>query len=167
MKKVFLFSIVALISATSFSQGKGGGTSLSSGLEIGLPMGDMSNSQSVGLGASVKALFGETSGFTASVGYMTFSGKEVSGFGKFPAFNAIPVKVGYRMATEGGFYFEPQVGVAFTSQGGSSASAFTYAPNVGIITGGLDLSARYEAMSNNGSTISFIGLRLAYMFGGK
>ena len=167
MKKIFLLTLAGFFTFSAFSQSKGGGTSLSSGLEIGLPMGDMSNSQSVGLGASVKALFGETSGFTASVGYMTFSGKEVSGFGKLPAFNAIPVKVGYRMATEGGFYFEPQIGMAFTSQGGSSASAFTYAPNVGIITGGLDLSARYEAMSNNGSTISFVGLRLAYMFGGK
>ncbi len=167
MKKIFLLTFAGIITVTAFSQSKSGGTSLSSGLEIGLPMGDMSNTQSIGLGASVKALFGETSGFTASLGYMTFTGKEVSGFGKFPAFNAIPVKVGYRMATEGGFYFEPQVGMAFTSQGGSSASAFTYAPNVGIITGGLDLSARYEAMSNNGSTISFVGLRLAYMFGGK
>lgn len=166
MKKILLVAVVGMFSLTAMAQ-KGGSTNFSAGIELGIPMGDMKESQSMGFGGSVKALFGEASGFTASAGYMTFAGKDVSGIGTYPAFSAIPVKVGYRLATEGGFYFEPQVGMSFTSQGGSSASAFTYAPNVGIITGGLDLSARYEAMSNNGSTISFVGFRLAYSFGSK
>ena len=162
MKKFFLLTLAGFITFSAFSQSKGGGTNLSGGLELGLPTGDMNLSQNIGFGASVKALFGDVSGFTASAGYMTFSGKNT-----IPAFSAIPVKVGYRTAFEGGFYFEPQVGMSFTSQGGFTESVFTYAPNVGIITGGLDISARYEAMTKDSYTIGFIGLRLAFSIGKK
>lgn len=163
MKKFFLLTLAGFITFSAFAQSKGGGTSLSAGLELGLPVGDLSNSQSVGLGASVKALFGETSGLTASVGYMSFSGKEYSSGLKYQAFNTVPVKVGYRIASEGGFYFEPQVGVTFND----GESVFTYAPNLGIITAGLDISARYETMTRNGYSLGFIGFRLAYSFGKK
>ncbi len=165
MKKILLVAIVGMVSFSAMSQGKGGETNINGGLELGLPMGNFGTNAGIGLGASLKAVFGGTSGFTASAGYMTFAGKTVgSGIGSYTttASNLIPVKVGYRMASEGGFYFEPQVGMTFYTGG----SGFTYAPSVGYTTGSLDLSARYEAISQTGATSSFVGVRLAYSFGG-
>lgn len=160
MKKIFFIAITAMISFSAISQSKSsGGSSFSGGLEIGLPMGDFNVTQSLGYGASVHGLFGDKSGFTASIGYMSFSGKSFTG-GSYAAFGLTPVKVGYRLASEGGFYTEPQVGISFYTGG----SGFTYAPVVGMMTGSLDLSVRYESISSTGSTLSFLGFRLGYKF---
>lgn len=166
MKKTILLLFVCMAAITAMSQDKKSSTKFSGGAEIGLPIGGFSNSQSFGVGGSVHALFGDASGFTASAGYMTFTGKTVGTF-KMPAFNAIPVKIGYRMGISDGFYFEPQSGLSFTSQSGVTSTAFTYAPVIGIVTGGLDISARYEAMSYSGGTLGFLGVRALYSFGSK
>lgn len=160
MKKLILFSIVAFISATSFSQDKGGGTSFNVGLETGLPTGDFNKAQNIGFGLSAKAIL--SSGMTGSIGYLTYSGKNGN-----PAFNTVPLKAGYRIKTEGGFYFEPQVGVTFMSSQGESMNAFTWAPNVGLTSNSLDISVRYENISQSGESIAFLGLRVAYAFGSK
>ena len=169
MKKIFFLAVSTLISIAALSQSKSSGySSASLGLEVGMPMGDFKETHSIGLGASVHGLFGVKSGFTTSIGYMTFTGKDVNfgGLGtiKLPAFNMIPVKIGYRVATEGGFYFEPQIGITFTSSNGSSSSAFTYAPTIGATAGAMDVSVRYEGLSKDNSTLNFLGLRLAFKF---
>lgn len=168
MKKVLAILAIGVASFTAQAQ-----TKFSAGLELGMPMGDFKDAYGFGFGASAKALFpmgGEKNGLTGSVGFMSFSGKSYDfGFGvsgTYPSTTAIPVKVGYRIGFDGGFYVEPQVGMTFLSGSGESTSGFTYAPNVGYSTGNLDFALRYEGASVTGGTFSHLGLRAAYSFGG-
>lgn len=157
MKKTFLLFATFFIGAASFAQSE-----LSLGAEVGLPMGTFGQGYSVGFGASAKYGYGVTdnSAITLSAGYMTFSVKS-PGSGSY---GMIPVKAGYRYGFEGGFYVEPQLGVTMVSAsgGGGSTSGFTYAANLGYMMSKVDLGVRYETVSAQGGSLSFIGARVAY-----
>ena len=166
--KIYLLALTVLVAVSSFAQDDkkktSGGNSLSIGAEVGLPMSSgFKQSFSVGFGGSAKAAFGIFDGgaVTLSAGYMTFGGKN----GNTVKFNVIPVKAGLRYNLASGVYAEPQLGMSFTSFGGFSSSAFTYALGIGtIINNQIDIGVRYEAMSKTGTT-SFLGARVAYNFG--
>jgi hypothetical protein len=174
MKKLFLVVLLGTAVAYSATAQKTddkkitGGTSASIGAEIAIPTGDLGESHKLGLGGSAKlAIPVVTNGdVTISAGYITFSGKEIGGGLKYSNYNMIPLKVGFRYSLgEGGFYVEPQLGYTFVSFGGSNDGAFTYAPNIGyMINRMVDVSARYEAASKDGGTVSHIGFRIAYNF---
>lgn len=168
MKKIF-----AVLAFGAFGFAAKAQTTFNAGLELAVPSADLGTWYSFGIGASAKALFpmgGDKNALTGSVGYISFMGKDVNGY-KAPSVGVIPIKVGYKLGFDGGFYVEPQIGYSIWSGSGSSQSGFTYAPNVGYATGNLDFSVRYEAtsISSNGvsATNGFIGLRAAYSFGGK
>ncbi|HEX6916050.1 MAG TPA: autotransporter outer membrane beta-barrel domain-containing protein, partial [Chitinophagaceae bacterium] len=100
-------------------------------------------------------------------GYVNFSGKDFTvGSTTFKASSTylIPLKAGYRLNLgEGGFNIEPQLGYSVGKGGGGG---FTYAGNIGyMINNQFDIAARYEGVSKDGSSLSFIGLRVAYSFG--
>jgi hypothetical protein len=170
MKKlVFILALGTIVSFSASAQNKKttGGTSLSIGAEVALPTGDLNNTHKLGLGGSAKlAIPVVTNGdVTISAGYITFAGKDIGSGIKFSNYNIIPVKAGFRYSFDGGFYLEPQLGYSFVSFGGSSDGAFTYAPNIGyMINRMVDISARYEAASKSGGTVSHIGFRIAYNF---
>lgn len=169
MKKIFIAIAAIALSTAAKAQ-----TTYSAGLEVGLPSGDASTVSGTAFGGSVKGVFAlggsKNSAITGNVGFLSFGGKDITVFGitvKSPSVTAIPVKVGYRYSAEGGFYAEPQVGMTFFS-GGGSGSGFTYAANLGyIINEKFDLSARYESAKIEGGSWNHIGIRLAYVFGGK
>ena len=144
--------------------------SVSIGAEIGLPIGDLKETTSIGIGGSVKAAIPifEGGAVTLSAGYMTFSGKTVTILGqsfKYGSLGMIPIKAGLRFIISEGFYGEPQLGYTLYSGSGNSG-AFTYAANLGyMVNNSFDISARYEAASKNSATLSFIGARIAYSFG--
>jgi hypothetical protein len=172
MKRVFTILGLTMVIFTANAQDKkekGGtqGSSISIGAEVGVPSGDLADGWKLGLGGSAKAAFNVTNnGFiTVSAGYISFSGKD-AGFGiKMPAMNLIPLKAGFRY-NFGGFYVEPQVGYTIAkAKGGDSDGGFTWAPNVGyMINNMIDLSARYESVSLDGSSLSHLGFRVAYNF---
>ncbi len=163
--KLTLIALAVLLSAKSFAQSANANPSLSIGLEVGIPASKgFSDYSSVGIGGSAKlAIPVVTNGaVTLSAGYISFSGKTFSGV-KFPAFNTIPFKAGFRYRFPSNLYIEPQLGITSAKfKGGSSETSFTYAINLGyIINNMIDLSARYEALTKGGTT-SFIGLRGAF-----
>lgn len=167
------FSLVALLAffgTQSFSQYAR--PSLSLGVELGIPTGDLNGTQKIGIGGSAKAAFPVASDLdlTVSAGYISFSGDEIGSF-KYPALNFIPIKAGvrYRFAPHG-FYLEPQLGYTSINTPGSSTSGkggFTYAANAGyFFTRNWDISARFEGVSKKGNqgNLAHVGLRLAYNF---
>jgi hypothetical protein len=168
MKKLLLLSALSFASLTIFAQDKTSGFELSVGAEGGLPVGDFNTGYNIGFGATGKLAynFDASSAATFQTGYMSFGGKTVSAYGysaSVPAVGFVPFKVGYRYTLDGGIFLEPQLGFTAVSNGGGTA--FTYAFNAGYrMTPGLDISARYEGVSKSGSTLSFIGLRVAYSF---
>ena len=197
MKKVFyLLTLSVLIASTSFAQDDKKttkeGTSLSVGLEAGLPLGDFGKGSSFGIGGSVKAglpIF-DGGAVTLSAGYMSFMAKTVSGV-KGNATGIIPIKAGLRFRISEGFYGEPQLGVSMVNakylsvdQNGNpttvsaNKSYFTYAAGVGYMMKQIDIGVRYEAFSQKVAAIDqnfnlttksvatgFVGLRIAYNFG--
>ncbi len=142
------------------------GTTLSIGVEAAYPFGKLGDVSSFGLGGSAKVAIPAGPGaVTLSGGYVNFFGKEIGNTGvKFANTYLIPLKAGYRFNLgESGFNFEPQAGY---SVGKGSSGGFTYAGNLGyMINNQIDISARYEGISKSGTTMSFVGLRLAYNFG--
>ncbi|MCX2491907.1 hypothetical protein OQX63_00395 [Pedobacter sp. PF22-3] len=95
-----------------------------------------------------------------TAGYNNFSVKDAGSFG------IIPVKAGakYFFNDSGsGAYGLAELGAGFGTEKGSGTS-FVYSPAIGYSwANGLDLAAKYEGYSNNGS-IGFAGIRLAYGF---
>jgi len=81
-------------------------------------------------------------------------------------FGFIPVKAGLKYFfndTGAGAYGLAEAGAAF-SAGDNSGTAFVYSPAIGYSwSNGLDLAAKYEGYSNNGS-VGYAGIRLAYGF---
>jgi hypothetical protein len=185
MKKIkFLLVGLALAGAVNtFAQEKPAarGLQLSIGPEGAVPIGSF-HSQSgykFGVGGSVKLAIPVATvlDFTVSAGYLGFGYSKLKDTDPQRGnFTAIPFKAGLQIHTNGGFYFEPQVGFTQTKiQNAESAGVFTYAGNIGfLVSKAVDIAVRYEAMaSRKGQTIpgatpysdvsaKFIGLRLAY-----
>src|SRR5205085_1876020 len=96
--KLTLIAIVVVLSAKSFAQSANENPSLSIGLEVGFPASkDFSDLYNTGFGGSAKiAIPVVTNGaVTLSAGYISFSSKTFAGL-KYPAFNLIPFKAGFR-----------------------------------------------------------------------
>ena len=173
MKKVLLMSALTALSFIGFAQDKTDAKpmSFSGGVEIGLPMGDYGDIASMGFGASVQMDYSVASktSLTANIGYLTFSGKSVSvpflGTIKYPSTGWIPVLAGVKYQLTDKIYGGAAVGMSFLSaSGGSSESAFTYAPTVGYTMNKIDISAKYVSASKDGSSSNFLGIRVAYKF---
>jgi hypothetical protein len=174
MKKLLLILGVTLFAtASTYAQKETrvGRPSISVGVDGALPLGDFKESHKFGIGGTVKGAVPVATGvdITLTTGYISFGGKTDSDWGeiyKVPAVNMIPIKAGVRYTFAAGPYFEPQIGYTLLSaKGMKSTGAFTYAANVGVmISPQVDLGVRYEAMSKNSSTSSFLGARLAYNF---
>lgn len=178
MKKLFLLTAIAGMFAFSNVSAQTdpamGGSKLGIGAEFAFPTGDFGDASDFGYGGSLQfqTPIIEKLNFTASGGYLNFKGKEydVPGLGTLGGGNAgfIPVKAGINYFLAENFYVGGELGAAFAT-GDNSGTAFVYTPHIGVEfpvadKGSIDLGARYEAWSDNG-TLRFIGLRLAYNFG--
>lgn len=171
MRKVLL--VIAAVFALGAAKAQTGKNQLGIGFEVGLPTGNFKDGVKTGFGGSLKYMYGVgTAGqVTLTSGYTIFNGKDVpSGYTAHESI--IPILLGYRHNFSG-FYVEPQVGYGIYGskvKGGgidesSSDGAFTWAIGAGYaMAEGLDLGARYQSASKNGSTISLIGLHVAYNF---
>jgi hypothetical protein len=173
MKKLFI-AIVALTAASTASFAQRGLNQISIGPEVNIPTGDFGEGVKTGFGGSIKALFGiGTAGqITLTTGYTTFKFKDLEDLGDIKAnYYIVPFLAGYRQNFSG-FYVEPQVGYGLYGakfKGGgesetSSDGAFTYAVGLGYAMGPVDLGVRYQAGTQDGETLSLVGVRVAYVF---
>lgn len=165
---------------------------LSAGLELAVPVGDLADVTTLGYGASVgfEVPVNDNLGVMAQVGYLMFSGKDydlgivtVEG----PNWSMIPAQVGakyYFTDAQEGLYAFGLVGIHNTSYTTPSATStvfgvtvtspevkvsstdLSFAPGVGYIIGeNIDLGLRYQIISGDGGSTSYLGVRAAYMFG--
>jgi len=176
----FVVGIAALfISFNSFAQ-------FSAGLDLGLPVGNFSNIASTGFGLSARyeaPITGQLN-WTASAGFLSFSGKTyniVNVSIPFGNTTTIPLTGGvkyYFMEANKGFYGAADVTVNFIStyvytynsgNGGGyntssdSKTVIGISPGVGYRLPNFDFSFRY----NSAGDYSYLGIRAAYVFGGK
>ena len=170
MKKLIFTLAIATFGLAAGAQDKASDKTLkfSVGVEAGLPLGDIKEIASIDIGGSLqnKYIATKTVGITLSADYLTFSNKSVNfggGSVKLPSTSIVPVLAGAKFYFSEKFYGHAQAGLSFFNNGGGSA--FTYAPALGVMASeNIDISLKYQGASKTGSTISFIGLRVAYGF---
>ena len=178
MKRLFLLTAIAGIFAFSnvSAQKKDpamSGQKLGIGVDFGLPTGDLNETHKLGIGGSLlfQTPIAQNLNFTASAGYMSFTGKDVTfpviGTIKVPNYSAIPVKAGLRYFLAENIFVGGELGAAFGTNEGAGTS-FVYTPNVGVEfpvadKSTIELGARYESWSKGPAR--FVGFRLAYNFG--
>ena len=173
MRKVFL--VLASVFALGAANAQTVKNQFGIGLYLGLPMGDFGDAAKLGIGGYAKYLHGVGSAgqVTLTSGYQSYKVKdELLDQDESASFRIIPILVGYRHNFSGVFV-EPQLGYGIYGykfetggvSGSDSEGAFTWAIGVGYaMQQGLELGARYQSASKDGSTTSLIGLRLGYNF---
>jgi hypothetical protein len=185
---VLVFAMLAVSTTGSFAQP--GKISFGIGADVALPMSSgFSDSQSLGIGGTAKGyyLFNDLVSFTATAGYITFSGKDYTPAGspagtsiKAGSWSMIPVVVGAR------YYFGPaeskfrlygafEMGLIFSSYTvpeikvnnvvvfpsvSFSGSDFSYQPQIGFEASKFDVAARLIGIS--GATC--VAFRVGYIF---
>ncbi len=179
IRLLFVMAVGAFASHSSLAQ-------FSAGLDLALPMGNFSDIASTGFGGSVRydATISDKLGWSASIGYLSFSGKTYN-VGNvsipFGTTSNIPVSGGvkyYFSEAGNGFYGAVDLSANFLSTyvytynsgngGGYNLSSvsqtnFGINPGIGYRLSNLDFSARYNAVGD----FSYLGIRAAYVFGGK
>ena len=190
MKRLFLLSAIAGVLAFSNASAQTkdlamSGAKLGIGAEFAFPTGDFGDYYKLGFGGSLQyqTPIANKLNFTASAGYLKFTGKDIAntpvGTLKFADYSAVPVKAGLNYFLAENVYVGGELGAAFGTSDGAGTS-FVYTPHIGVEfpvsnTSSIDLSARYEAWSSSRDgvfqntsynyTSRFVGLRLAYNFG--
>jgi hypothetical protein len=193
MKKLLLvvvaLAMVVAVAAPTNAQDK---MTLGVGADLLLPMGTFGDMYSIGFGGSVRGQYNLSpmAGVGLSVGYFTWTGKDIAGFSAKPSFSGLPVRVFgkyyfmpegkmrfYGMAELGLFFWSskvslPSVTVLGQTFGGGEVSTtgsdFSFAPVVGIeLPAGKmtwDVSVRYDAIATTGSTSGSLGARVGVNF---
>jgi len=178
MKKV-LSLLVVLVLFAGFTNGQSKLT-LGIGGSLALPMGTFGDVVSMGFGGLVKGEMGFGSYIgTASVGYLTFGGKDVSGYKS--SWSAIPILVGTKYSFASSFYGSVEVGLNMATVESTipeykigstvvrpaqtvstSSTEFGYALGVGYQLSAIDIVLKYQTLA---SSANFIGVNVIYNFG--
>jgi len=173
-------AIVALTAGTSMAQNG----RFSVGAELGLPMGDFKDANGIGIGGTLRYEYpiSDALAIGLGVGYITFAAKDITitipFFGdttvKGSSFNVIPIqafaKYYFGGEAQDGFYGMINLGMSngkSSGEGAEGSTKLSYAPELGYHLTNIDLGLRYQMISTEGSTTSWIGVRLAYVFGEK
>jgi hypothetical protein len=169
MKHTFKKSLLVL--AFSFFAATGAFAQFSIGLDLNLPMGTFGDVAGLGFGGSARydGAINDNLSWTGSVGYINFSGKDISvpGFGTISggSVGVLPIQAGvkyYFTESNAGFYGGLDLGMWIGTASGSS-SEFGFSPGVGYRLEKFDIAARYNAVGD----ISNLGFRIAYVLGGN
>ncbi len=165
MKKFLLtIAMVAFGFAANAQDGE-----FNAGVNLGLPIGDVSDAYSFTLGAEVNYLFSVSDDFKVgpSVGYVQFFGKDFDVLGvSIPGVDAsfMPLAAAGRFAVSDEFTLGADLGYAIGLSPDGNDGGFYYRPMVGYnISDNVMLQATYSGVSVEGGSFSNIGLGV--MFG--
>ncbi len=172
MKKVFLAATFVVASFMGAYAQPAEGFKFGAGVRASLPIGDMSDGYSFGIGAELQGEYGISDMISAvgTTGYTSFFGKkfDIPGVGsvKNDALGYIPILVGARVYPSTNFFIGAQVGYGILT-GSGSEGAFNYQPQVGYNAETFQVALNYNGLSKSGSTLSHLGLTAIYKFGGN
>jgi hypothetical protein len=178
--KAFTKIMVALVAvtliSTQYSTAQRSRASL--GVEYGIPIGEDSTffSGLFGGTARYEIPVGDAIGITFTFGYLSYLLKAET---KGVTSGEIPVQAGFKyyfQDQQEGFYGMAEVGVhinilSFENNGTNETTLTTnmsYAPGIGYCLGeSVDIGIRYQLISAEIGSASYLGFRLAYVFGGR
>ncbi len=167
MKKSIITLVFAFFAICSvFAQGR-----FSVGPELALPMGNFGDAFGLGIGGSARyeGTINDNLNWMATAGYISYAEKNSSGV----TASMIPIQGGikyYFTESFNGFYASGDLGFSIVGAKASflgqslstSETKFSLAPGIGYHLGSIDISARYQIISD----ASYLGFRVAYVFGG-
>ncbi len=168
MKKVLLIAALTAVSFAGFAQDDKAAASkkfgFSVGVEAALPIGDMADAWSFGVGGSVQGAYNVASktDITLNAGYISYSGK--SGV---PTLGVIPVMAGLKYGFSEKFYGHAQAGMSFWKLSGVDGNESDFTWNIGVgykITEQIDAALKFNSIGTEGSASNAVGLRVAYNF---
>lgn len=165
------------MSATNaHAQKKGAVSKISIGPAIAFPTGSTVQTYRRGYGGSIVGEYNVIKNFNlvGSVGFLSFEYRKdikarLENFGEESTVNdVIPLKLGGRYYFGSIYYFDAEVGIAFTT-GSNNSNSFTYAPAAGVNIPvskkySMDFSLRYENWVKDEKIISFFGARMAIAY---
>ena len=163
MKKLFFIAAITVTSFAVQAQDEAQPIAFSIGLEAALPMGNLSDIASFGIGGSAQVDYtiAPTLALTLNAGYISMSFKDEIGGGSL---GYIPVLGGIKYAFSEQLYGSAQLGATFYSKSGGGTS-FTYAPGLGYrFSPNFDAMLKYTGWSQKDVEESALGLRIAYTF---
>ncbi len=175
MKKIILLSLFAL-SISSFVMAQSESRlKFSVGPELSIPTSTFSLGWSFGIGATAQVEMPVQQNFnvTGTAGIIVYNGKSVGNGLKNASLSIIPIRVGGKYFFTQGVYGAAQLGIGIINR--YNGTAFAYSPQLGYefrTNSGkaIDLSLKYDgysgknSLSNEGYTLSAIGVRVAYIF---
>jgi Outer membrane protein beta-barrel domain len=172
MKKIYTVVLAAILfSASSFAQK--GNNNIGVGADLSLLTGYFGTWYKPGIGAYAKGMYGigDAGQVTFTTGFSVF--KQKGSTHDFKAtMSIVPLLAGYRHHFND-FFVEPQIGYGIYSskvkeEGESfhdSNGAFTWAATAGyIFNRQIEVSARFQSASREGTSLGVFGLRVGYNF---
>ncbi|TKC00896.1 hypothetical protein [Pedobacter cryophilus] len=171
MKKNKLTGIIAVAAITllqftgAFAQSTDDGhqTRLGFGLGLGVPTKSYMGDVVIAPDLRLQHDLGERTSLTLTTGYYGFIGKEKDAFGNELMADLIPLKAGAKFFFGNTFYFQPEVGVSFSTKE-DYGNPFTYAPSLGYANNKWDFALRYEGFEYDNSSNGMVAFRVAYAF---
>ncbi len=169
MKKIFVLLLIACASSAALMAQDDTRFKFSVGPELSFATGTFADGYSFGIGATgqVEFYIQEKLYGTGTSGVIFYNGKSQGNGLKNTGLNIIPIKVGIKYFIAGSVYVGVQTGVGIINH--QQGTYFAYTPLVGYefktnSDKALDASLKFDGYSGSGSSISSVGVRLAYIF---
>lgn len=169
MKKIFVLLLIACASSVTLMAQNDSRFKFSAGPELSIATGTFADLYSFGIGATGQVEFNlqENLFATGTTGIIFYNGKSIGNGNKKSGLNIIPIKVGVKYFIAGSVYVGAQTGVGIINK--NLGTYFAYSPLVGYefkttSEKALDATLKFDGYSGSGSSISSVGVRLAYIF---
>lgn len=165
MRKIFLLALLTTCFAAAKAQDKSSasaaGFHFAAGLDLALPVGDLSDVESFGIGAEIQPEYNisDEASFVGSTGYTRYIAKK-----DFDGVGFIPVLVGARYYPTPSFFVGGKVGLGIFTGSGDSESSFAYQPQIGYNASKVQLALSYNGWNKDNINFSSLSLSLLYKF---
>ena len=179
MKKIILTAAavfaLTFANAQAKKESKGGDSEggFKMGINVGLPLGNIKDAYSLGLGVDLAYLWPISEGFQLGVttGYAHYLGKTQdydTGFGivsvKTDAAGFVPVAATAQYSLTENFFLGADLGYAIGVSPSGNNGGFLYQPKVGYQMDKIGIYAGYKGISVTGGTFSSVNLGVNYKF---
>lgn len=136
------------------------------GAHVGLPVGDAGDISSFVVGGELQGEynFSESASGIVSAAYSHFIGEDL-GAGFKLNYGAVPLLVGARYYPSSKFFVGGQIGYGFFT-GDADGGGFAYKPQIGYNSDLIQVGLSYNAITDDGATISWVGLSAVFKLGG-
>ena len=165
MSKTILLALLLLGSVSLFAQYDDDEKPFHFGIgtAISLPVGDLKEGTSYGIGVEIQPSYAFTENIEAFLQAGVHVFKNKSGFGDADNLLNLPAQVGARYKMSG-FFAGAGVGYGRWSSTGESLSGFMYSPQIGYDGGKIEVGAHYTSTKLSGGNFSYFGIKLFRKF---